>query len=121
MIANYKVGYFALFIQIVFSQTWYAGNWNSQYTSGMLRHHPLNIIIRIEVVDAESRTPLTNADVRIEGIYTETGTNSSSELIEVEKAFELATVTESSGIAVFSLRWNKEEAIVRRWGELDEI
>ena len=111
---------FLLIVQTVSSQQWYAGQWNSEYTSNMLDAHPLTIVIRIEVFDIDTRAPIRGAEVRLEGNYKER-VYRRNEYIDrgdylkyyVDKEFRLTAYTDRDGIAVFALRWNKPEALVR--------
>jgi len=104
----------------VFSQRWFDGKWDSEYTSNMLDAHPLSIVVRVEVYDEDSRTPIRGADVRLEGRmsrealkkseYIELGVYSS---YTIDDRFKLNAFTDYNGIVVFALRWKKSEAMVR--------
>jgi hypothetical protein len=107
-------------LPIINGQTWYAGSWNSEYTSNMLDTHPLNIILRIEVFDSDSKMRIKNAEVSLEGNYYEI-TKTYNDEIKTEKEFKLVAYSNEEGIAVFALRWNKPYAHYRIDEELDDF
>jgi len=86
---------------------WYAGEWNS--SEGHLAYHPLTVAIRVEVVDAATGFPLESAVVTVQGSYVEE-TISSRILTDPPQPmeYELEAFTESDGVAVFALSWDKE-------------
>ena len=91
---------------IILSQTWYAGNWDSNLYPNA--YHPSVIALRIVVEDAETRVPISSAEVLLEGKWEEF-INPSSDWDNRKRTrdFKLKAFTNSMGVAVFSLRWNK--------------
>lgn len=104
------------------SQGWYAGTCDSNIY--LDREHPRTVAIRMELLDKDTHLPLKGVDVSLEGEYWEAWTSqniidaqhnpTANLLVEPEKRepqrkeFRLEAVSDSRGIVVFSLGWQKE-------------
>ena len=77
------------------SEPFFAGSYDSYFDT-----EPKIVVLRYEIVDADSRAPIADANVRLKGIYEHLG---------MAKEFELRATTGPDGVVVFGLRWKAWE------------
>ena len=92
-------------------QGWFNGTWDS--TIYNLTDHPRTVGVRIEIVDAETRLPVTNADVRLTGTYFaeligRSGSDANVPSEPQKRKFQVSATTGKGGVTVFALGWQKE-------------
>lgn len=89
--------------------SWYTGTWNS--TINNLIDHPKTVCLRIEVVDKETRLPISNVQISFEGNYwiaPKTSRDEGGERNDRKIEYKTSCRTDSKGMAVASFTWNKE-------------
>lgn len=98
---------------------WYAGTWDSFLYLNI--RYPRTVAIRLKLLDQETHQPIKNSRVSLRGEYMQTLTGLGvrnridmkifPDLRKVQPQrhkFALDTVSDSNGIVVFSLNWQKE-------------
>jgi len=88
---------------------WFMGNWDS--TINNLMEHPKTVALRIEVVDKETREPISNVDVSFEGEYwvaSRTSFDEEGEREAQEMEYKVVCRTGSDGVVVGAFGWRKE-------------
>lgn len=90
---------------------WFAGSWDSSLYGWSDAVHPRTVLVRVEVRDAETRTPIPTTSVALVGSF-------STEILGVlddvsvprtqRREFRLEAFTGADGVAVFGLTWHKE-------------
>jgi hypothetical protein len=102
-------------------RNWYGGTWDSSIRN--LVDHPRTVAVRIKVVDAETRLPVSDAHVRFRGTFltaARTSRHPEGEQQAREREYELSTKTRKDGVVVAAFRWQKEFPS-KRSGEVDDI
>jgi len=114
-------------------KTWYAGAWDSTFYP--LAEHPKTIAIRMELIDKDTHTPVSDVNVTLKGQYYQTWISRDIAKAESKpwwkifvdpnkrepqsKEFKLEAVSDSNGVVVFALKWQKEfpweSKIVDKW------
>jgi len=96
----------------IIQANWYAGKWDSNIYNRSEK--PRTVGVRIEVIDAETYMPIQGAQVTLYGEYMEEwvgsvmGVQDEVPTQPQRKEFELRATTDSRGIVVFTLSWQKE-------------
>ena len=110
--------------------SWYAGTWDS--TLYLNARHPKTIAIRMKLLDKDTVLPISEVNVSLKGEYPEARIGQSISdvynysdqdvLVDPEeqesqgREFRLDAVSDSMGIVVFSLNWQKEYP----WAKVDD-
>lgn len=110
---------------------WYAGTWDS--TLYLLAEHPKTIAIRMELLDKDTHIPISDVNVSLKGEYYQMWI--SQDIVTAEsipwwnifvdpnnrepqpKEFKLDAVSDSNGVVVFALKWQKEFPWVSKIGD----
>jgi len=101
---------------------WYAGTWDS--TLYPLAEHPKTIAIRMELIDKDTHIPVSDVNVTLEGRYYQIWIRQDIAKAESKpwwnifvdpnnreprpREFKLEAVSDSNGVVVFALKWQKE-------------
>jgi hypothetical protein len=90
---------------------WYSGIWDSSLYAWSRAVHPRTVVVRVELLDANSRLPVHGAEVILRGTYqTEhLGLLDNPSVPRSEpREYEASAQTNEMGVAVFALSWEKE-------------
>jgi len=101
---------------------WYVGTWDSHY--GIVIDHPKTVAISMELLDRDTHIPVKGAQVSLYGEYYQMWISQDIVLAETTpwwsifvdpnkrepqpKEFRLDAVSDSDGVVVFALQWQKE-------------
>jgi len=100
---------------------WYAGTWDS--TLYLKSRYPRTVAIKMKLLDKKTRLPIKGAGVSIKGEYEQTLTGSDIQsqvdlsifhdlrdvkTLKQQRRFGLDAISDSKGVVVFALNWQKE-------------
>jgi formylglycine-generating enzyme required for sulfatase activity len=104
------------------SPSWHAGTWDSSYY--VLGDHPKTIAIRMELLDKDTHIPVKDVQVLLEGEYYQMWISQDIAIAQnvswwnlfvdpekrepQPKEFKMDAVSDSKGVVVFTLQWQKE-------------